>query len=197
MPQFIFQQIAQTANIGVLNASNVQKARAWYQAEANKVARSKMLGDKVLLNATINAKSIGRMFMFLYDPKLKDELPFYDQFPLIFPIELYKDGFLGINMHYLPPLMRAKLMNALYENLSNNRMDFTTKLKINYKILNNASRYSYFKPCVKRYLFGHVRSSFLYVDPPQWDKALMLPLERFKKASADVVYRDSRSKVAN
>ena len=45
----------------------------------------------------------GGMFLFFYNPKLKDKLPYYDRFPLVIPLERYADGFLGINLHYLPP----------------------------------------------------------------------------------------------
>ena len=44
----------------------------------------------------------GRLNMFFYDPKFKKTLPYYDTFPLVLPLEPYSDGFLGINLHYLP-----------------------------------------------------------------------------------------------
>ena len=43
----------------------------------------------------------GKLNMFMYDPKLKKKLPYYDTFPLVLPIESYSDGFLGLNLHYL------------------------------------------------------------------------------------------------
>ena len=49
----------------------------------------------------LNRYHIGRLNMFLYDPKYKDKLPYYDVFPLVLPIQRYSDGFLGINFHYL------------------------------------------------------------------------------------------------
>jgi hypothetical protein len=126
---------------------------------------------------------------------MKEILPYYDTFPLVFPIELYKDGFLGLNLHYLPPVTRAKLMDALYENINNKKYDSTTKLRISYQILAGAARYKYFKPCIKRYLFSHVGSPFVYVAPDEWDFALMLPTERFEKANKQTVYRDSLASV--
>jgi hypothetical protein len=135
--------------------------------------------------------SIGKMYLFKYDPKGKDTLPYYDTYPLIFPIEYYGDSMLGINLHYLPPILRAKLMDALYSTINNEKFDKTTKLKISYSILSAASRYSYFKPCIKKYLYSHVRSSFLYIAPDEWDVVCMLPLQRFVGAGTDTVWRDS------
>ena len=51
--------------------------------------------------------NFGALNMFIYDPKLKNKLPYYDTFPLVLPIERYRDGFLGINFHYLPYALRA------------------------------------------------------------------------------------------
>lgn len=130
---------------------------------------------------TLNENSIGKMYMFLYDPKWKNILPFWDTFPLIFPLEMYSDGFLAINLHYLPPGARAQLMDALYNTANNDKYDNSMRLTISYGILKEASTYfKNFEQCVKRYLFSHVKSSFHYVNPLDWDKALLLPLQRWQ-----------------
>ena len=36
----------------------------------------------------------GKLNMFVYDPKFKKQLPYYDTFPLVLPLETYSDGFL-------------------------------------------------------------------------------------------------------
>ena len=36
---------------------------------------------------------VGRLNMFVYDPKYKNKLPYYDVFPLVLPIERYDNGF--------------------------------------------------------------------------------------------------------
>lgn len=134
---------------------------------------------------------VGQMYLFMYDPKLKKELPYYDRFPLIFPFQKVDEGFYGINMHYLPYQMRAKLMDELYHVANNNKNDATTRLQLSYKLLNGAARFRYFKPCVKHYLNSHVKSRFLAIPANMWDKVLFLPLERFAKASKQKVFQDS------
>ena len=57
--------------------------------------------------------SIGRMYFFKYDPKTKDKLPIYDVYPLVFPIEDYADGFLGLNIHYLDASSRLRILDKL------------------------------------------------------------------------------------
>jgi len=85
--------------------------------------------------------------------------------------------------------MRASLMSNLMERTSPNRHQ---DLKLSYQILNAYSSLRYFKPCVKRYLYSHVKSQFLYITPEEWPIAIFLPLQRFQKASDGKVYADSR-----
>lgn len=141
-------------------------------------------------NAVVHP-TIGKMLMYRYDPKHKATLPYYDKFPLIFPIERYNNGWLGINLHYLPPVYRARLMDALYDTISNKRYDETTKMKINYKILKNASKFRYFEPCIHRYLTSHVKSQLIEVDIKEWDYVMMLPLARFEKMGQRRVWDES------
>lgn len=175
-----------------------RKAREWFREQARKItvfSRSTFLNeDKDRLSRGPTAGP-GSMYMFSYDPKLKEELPYYDKFPMVFITEMYNDGFLGINLHYLPPRLRANLMDQLYETTNNQRYDQKTKLKINYQTLKRASKFKLFEPCVKKYLYSHVQSKFMYIYPTEWDIALMLPLESFEKLGKQAVWSDSKRKV--
>jgi hypothetical protein len=136
---------------------------------------------------------IGRMYFFAYDPKWKDKLPYYDTFPLVFPIRYYKDGFLGINMHYLDIRNRSALFGRLLELATNKRFNDRTRLRISYSILQQMGNLH--EPCLKRYLLSHVRSAFIFVHPSEWEQALFLPVESFEKAPNFVVWRESRKKL--
>jgi len=199
MTSYIFQQIAKRGRAeGIDDSIRQRDARTWYRETAQQfksVNRDRMMNDKDNLVSTIDPKSIGKMFMFFYDPKHKETLPYYDTFPLIFVVDVKSDGFTGINLHYLPPVLRARLMDALYTTINNNKYNETTKLNLSYQILSAASKYRYFKPCFKRYLADHVHSDYLNIQPRNWDAALMLPTQRFQKATADKVWRESREMV--
>lgn len=195
MTAYIFQQLAKKGKAEGIDESIRQKdTRTWFREQASKVKsvnKNRMMNDTENVKNILNMDSIGKMYMFFYDPKHKATLPYYDTFPLIFPLNFYDDGFLGINLHYLPPILRAKLMDALYNTVNNKKYDDSTKLKISYDILNSASKYRYFKPCVKRYLWDHVRSKYLNIEVRYWDAALMLPTERFQKKKKDYVFAQS------
>ena len=150
-----------------------------------------MAANREFLVNGITQKRIGKLFMFFYDPKGKDKMPYYDFFPLVFPFQLHPDGFTGINLHYIPPMLRARLMDALYDLINNDKMDETTRLKMNYNILSSSARFRYFRPCIKRYLFTQTRSRFLQIPIEDWDKAVFLPTERFN-VPKQIVFNDSR-----
>jgi hypothetical protein len=171
-------------------------ARIWYRDKAKDVGKVnetsffKTAGGDRLKNS--GQFKIGNMYMFYYDPKHKDTLPYYDRVPLIFPINRAQGGFLGINFHYLPLKLRAKLMDSLYDVASDDKYDDTTKMQISYRILGASSQYREFKPTVKHYLFSQIRSKLLYVSPSEWDIALFLNIARFEKATQTQVWEDSR-----
>lgn len=82
-------------------------------------------------------------------------------------------------------------MDALYGLVSDQRYNEKTTLKLSYNILKSAAKYRFFKPCLKKYLNNHVKTRFLKIEPVEWDIALFLPLQRFEKASAARIHRDS------
>lgn len=182
--------------------ARTQAARDWYRQQAKDITRTSRNRTKSPqlireLRRDSNRRQdsrfiMGNMYLMTYDPKHKDTLPYYDQFPLIFPINKAKGGFLGINMHYLPPILRAKLMDQLYTVLTNRNFDESTRIQASYKILNGAAKFKEFKPTIKHYLNAHVRTKPAYINPTEWDIALFLPTQKFIGASATQVYADSR-----
>ena len=183
--------LAQGVRAGQIPA-RTQGARDWFRNKARSTSATPeaiVRGEKARYK---NRVSMGKMYLFNYDPKTKATLPYYDRYPLIFPVQGAPGGFYGINMHYLPYVLRARLMDALYDLSSNQRYDDRTKLRLSYDILKGAAKYKAFKPTFKRYLSSHVRSRFIEINSSEWDIALFLPLESFAKASKGSVWADSR-----
>ena len=131
----------------------------------------------------------GRLNMFFYDPKLKTKLPYYDTFPLVLPLERYSDGFLGINFHYLPINLRIKLLDRMVDFSNNTEFDESTTLDVDYT---GVKGIRLVKPTLKRYLSGRVKTNFRRIDADEFTVATLLPVQRFKKASDQEVYKDSR-----
>lgn len=170
-----------------------QAAEQIKNVKGNKLMSSDQ--ERLLPQTRVYKKHIGRMLMFFYDPKHADKLPYYDRFPLVIPIEIYNDGFLGMNLHYLPPMLRAKLLDALYTKYKGRHLDENKRLALNYQTLKASTKYRWFTPCVKRYLSSHVRSRYFLVRPEEWDIMLMLPTERFSGATKQNVWYESMGKI--
>jgi len=134
----------------------------------------------------------GKLNMFLYDPKWKKKLPYYDVFPLVLPLEMYSDGFLGINMHYLPIPLRIGLLDKLVDYSNNTKFDESTRLVVDYSKLKSVRL---IKPTLHRYLAGHTKSQFRRIDADEFTIATLLPVQRFKKSTAKEVWADSRKMI--
>lgn len=199
MPASIYTTLVKQATKSGLDITDrSKKSITWLRQKYNEISKNSVRTTNFINESERkrNIGKVGRMYMFVYDPKGKDTLPFYDRFPLIYMVEPAEGGFYGINLHYLPPILRAKLMDALYETQVNGVVgNETTRLKISYQILKAAARFRWFKPCFKHYLFQHMRSKFIYVPPEEWDMTVFLPTEQFKKATREQVWKDSRSKI--
>lgn len=154
------------------------------------------LTPKDLMHRTTKTSvvQIGSLYLFDYDPKWKKKLPYYDIFPLVFPIEYYPDGFLGLNLHYLNLVERIFLFRNLLDFANNTKYDYSTRLLLAYRLLKGVAKYKEHTPCIKRYLADHVRSNFLKVRPQDWETAVFLPVERFIKKSKSFVWAESTKK---
>lgn len=176
----------------------VKKSRGWFDSQVTLLTKQQLTPQKVLggnpdkLTTTMMP---GHLYMYGYDPKLKKELPYYDRFPLVFPFRKTPDGFIGLNMHYLPYQLRIMLLDRLMIFRTNNRMDETTRLKYSWATIDGVSKFAAAAPCVKQYLTSHVKTQFRKVDSDDWATAMLLPVERFVGASKQEVWQDSKNKM--
>ena len=136
---------------------------------------------------------IGKLYLFQYSAKWADILPYWDMWPLIFPFDYAKNGFYGINLHYLAPNHRAALMIRLIKAQGGaGDMNENFKLKLSYDII---TKYKPAIPCIKRYLFKQVQGKGLYgIGGEDWSYAAALPLHKFQKESAKYVWTQSALK---
>ena len=167
------------------------KSTDWYRDKIREFGTPKSL-DLIRDGKQAGRPFFGRLNMFIYDPKLKKTLPYYDTFPLVSPLEKYNDGFLGLNFHYLPIPLRMKLLDRVVDFSNNTKFDESTKLNVCYTALKIVRL---IKPTLKRYLAGKVKSRFRRVDADEFTVATLLPVARFSKAKENEVYRDSRKMI--
>lgn len=179
-------------------AGDGQKSVWWYMRNVQKIIGATSASPNATMQSDLGQMKsnveIGSMYLYYYDPKWKKELPFYDTFPLVLPFGPAPGGFYGINLHYAPYMVRAKILGELLNFASSKTYSDTTKIKMSYELLKGLSTANEVKPCIKHYLTPHVRSRFLKINPIDWKTVIFLPLEQFQKKTKEEVFRDSRSK---
>jgi hypothetical protein len=150
------------------------KSTQWYRDKIDEFGKPGAM-DLIRDGKRNNKPFYGRLNMFFYDPKFKKTLPYYDRFPLIFPIDFAKGGFYGINFHYLQPGARVNFLRQLSRFASDKNFDSKTR----YNIGELSGRY--YKKTIKHYLYSQVRTSFLNITAEEMAIAIFLPVARFKK----------------
>lgn len=173
-----------------------RQSRDWFRKKVQSMRsinrRALMREEEIIMR---NRGGVGGMYMFFYDPKTKDKLPYYDNFPLIVFVEGTKGGFYGLNLHYLPMTLRAKFLDGLMDQTNNQKFDETTRFDLSYDYLKRAAGMKYFKPCFKKYLTSHVEGRLAMVPAPEWEIATFLPTAQWSKSSQSKVYADSREMI--
>jgi len=173
-------------------ASAAKKSRNWFQQQARLLGTQQPTPQKVMRGGELTSRPMpGKLYMFLYDPKHKETLPYYDMFPLVFPFSKDSTGFTGLNMHYLPYQMRVMLLQRLMDFASNKSMDETTRLKYSWSLIDGVSRYKLAQPCVKKYLANHVKTQLKLIPANDWATAMLLPVEQFVGSNKQKVWQDS------
>lgn len=175
--------------------ARTQGARDWFRETASGKRVTEGQLKQLQTDRIKGGFQPGSMYLFKYDAKYKNVLPYWDAMPLVFPLKPAEGGFYGLNLHYLQPQMRATLMDGLYDTTNNSRFDESTRVNISAAFLDAASKADLIKPCLKRYLNSHVYGGFTYIHPSEWDIALFLPLADWQNATWHTVYKNSRRMV--
>jgi hypothetical protein len=205
MASSILEKYSAAARAQNLQPLTVQ-SRKWFAemitsgALVQSPSRTKLLSDS---DTTARSRPlIGKMYMFMYDPKHKLTLPYYDRFPLIIlvdrPTKRLKtkkaEGFYGLNLHYLRPYDRAVFLSRLVDAYIANPgpLQENTRLRLSYNLLKAASKMKAYRPTFKHYLPEHIKSLIVEVPAQHWETAVFLPTQQFKKAAEARIWSDSR-----
>jgi hypothetical protein len=176
-------------NFGLMSSKSI----AWLKENVRLLRNPTAISRSIVreTNRKVTKFVLGNLYFFHYSPKNAESLPYYDVFPLVLVLAKYSDGFLGLNLHYLPVKMRALFLDKLLSYAIYNDEDDIKRIRITYDILSSVKRLRAYEPCLKRYLFGHINTRLLKVEPHEWETALFLPVEQFKKVKQLTVQKES------
>lgn len=156
----------------------------WYQQQMREIKKNRFNKYQFITGGrseTVRRLEIGKMYFFEYvakysgigndDIPVSQQLPVFDRYPLVLPFSTAPNGFIGINLHYLPIKIRAWLLDQLMRtaNVPAN------KLRINWQLLSSLSRANVGKYATHRYLLNHITSPFRMVKIDDYPNAIMLP----------------------
>jgi hypothetical protein len=175
--------------------SRTPESEEWFANKVKELAGAVPSRTKILKDDALEKQSkirVGDMIMYFYDPKTKETLPYYDKFPLTIIVGPAPGGFYGLNLHYVNPVARARLLNELFKLAPKDLKPDTRLARLTYDLLQGVRKYKEFEPCFKRYLMPHVKSQMSRVPMTDWETAIYLPIQQFKKKSSKSVWADSR-----
>jgi len=85
------------------------------ELKGSKISNSKLREEvfNILLDDATETPSTGKYYTFEYDPKFRDQLKEWDEYPLVYAVEFKKDNLLGANVHYIRTTnSRLKALNS-------------------------------------------------------------------------------------
>jgi hypothetical protein len=176
-----------------IGVDDVVNSRRWFAERIAEMKKGRRITPDRVLAAGHMTTSIkpGSLFLFQYDPKLKDTLPHYDMFPLVFPYKPAPGGFLGLNMHYLGYKERFALFKKLID-INGSKISDTTKIQYSWGMINSMAQMSNAKFCIKHYLNEHVASPFSKIAPNDWATVLCMPCEKFVGDTKENIWMRNR-----
>jgi hypothetical protein len=171
-------------------ASGVKSVN-WFREKIQEFGKP---GPQQLLRDGRRTKGVnfGTLNMFIYSPKHKKTLPYYDTFPLVLPIGPAAGGFMGLNFHYLPIQMRIRLLDKIVD--GGGSLNVAAQSGKSPRLITDYSqlkRIPMAKAIVKHYLTGYVKSDFRAITSEELIVAALLPVQRFQKGSAQAAYLDT------
>ena len=95
---------------------------------------------------------------------------------------------MGLNIHYLAPRYRIRLLDAMYEYVSEGVFD------VNYAMVKSVGKLRWAKPCIKQYQYGYFKSYIKKVESQYYDLISMLPTTKFN-VNANTVYAESLGRI--
>ena len=189
----VFDAINNFAKLKSYYKNYNKEALNWYRREVSSLGdinKLKLLGDNIRYQQS--KPEIGKFCLYFYSPKHKETLPYYDTFPLILTLPSERHELAGLNFHYLDPMNRLKLLQAIIS-IQGSNFSEAKKLEATYETIKAAT--NLFKPTYHAYLFKHIKSKVVVIPMESVVPAVFLPIAAFKKKSQTAVWKDSKSMI--
>lgn len=181
----------------ILAEMKMENSKLWLNQRKMNLTKRTQARNRFIAGARGNDTddfAIGNMFLFQYEAKTKSKLEYYDEFPLILPFGTKGKNILGLNLHYIPPRIRAYVLTLLRFNKNGRAL---VPLK---SIIEEISTNKAFAPAIHSYIPANIKS-ISKIHPEDWESVIFLPIAQFvsykhnSNPSIQKVYSDYYKKV--
>jgi len=171
----------------------------WFRESLNEIRKNKVGKptdyESLSKDKSRNAvrKLRGQVLLFRYKPS-NSKIKFYDRYPVVIVLEITGNHIIGLNLHYVPPLDRIKLilmMNALLFDQKEQNLQ-KTRLKI-FSLLNKKIFAKYMGTAVNKYTVKNIVGKPKLTNPKEWSYLAFLPV--FKGISPSKLYSEITKEV--
>ena len=138
----------------------------------------------------------GKVFLFKYGKKIFDKIneamhPQFADEKAVNPFDFWDGANFKLKIRQVEGYRNYDKSEFDSVSAISNDDDEIKRIRVTYPILDASSRFKEFRPCIKKYLYSNIRSRILAVEPQEWDVALYLPIQQFKKEQAKTVWQES------
>lgn len=194
----IISQIEESGNaVDFIDDDGFRNSMDWYLQKVNKIQEQKFDPKTETKKKYLDTTMLGNLYIFMYIPRNAKKLKYYDQFPLVLPIQKIsksKTHFLGLNLHYLPTAKRLFFFNKLkkFENFDKYQ---EPKIIMTYEFLKSSKFLKEYSATIKRYNLRRIQSKFVKIDPKEWETSILLPSYKFINSDTSTVWKESEEKI--
>jgi hypothetical protein len=153
------------------------KSAKWFSDYIKKNISNTTLSQLKREGTAITKFKPGMLVTYLYDAKHKDTLPVWDAFPLVLVTSVDARSWKGINLHYIPPAHRIKIIVALLKAGESTKTELGSLRAIQTVLGEVATAYA---PFTKMYLFDHIASPAINIHRSFFEMVISLPFAQFK-----------------
>lgn len=146
-----------------------------YRISGNTFLRNNLGKDMIKTPVDVN---IGQMFFFMYRAETPNLLV-WDRYPISIIISVSQDHFIGLNLHYIPPILRLLVLDELIKIDKDKKIPVNKRLGTKAIFLEKIKNEKVYAHCVKKYRRDRQRSPLLRIQSNEWITAAYIPLQKW------------------
>lgn len=193
--QSFFQKISKELR-QVRTAMQVKKktlaAIEWYTGKVQSTVPKKIRVNLLMYGRrAVQSYVPGQMILFRYQAKGFDEgtLSYFDAAPIVIILGENKHGnLLGLNLHYLPPPVRLRVLGLLMKPINAKKLRHDTKLRVTYQAVQSIAALAPLQYAIHSYIPNRMAGKVVRVQPAEWHHAAAMPVAQFIGKSARGVW---------